>query len=907
MFTLLLWTGLTCLGYYCVQCLSMPLEDVLDNVTAPLPAATGILVLYRHFEGIIRRITYIGILFYWYIFTTHKGYGPHQMFSTLLMELMRGSKSGRGPTDDLGRHWTHNIAEQFYLLAFGIVTERYWANHYWTMTLVTVFLTLFVFGHHVFQLWMQKQIARLTRWNRHAWTWRDLIIEYTLQSLIHKLDSPLSRGILHKWWSGWYWFYQYMTSKRISQVAQYLFFLRVASNSRILSYGIRWCLVYSIWIKELAKFSNPDPLPYKYEELRKSDHIRVLLLHPTFGFRPISCNLVQGPHMRRLFYEAISYTWGGDELTQQIMIDGCTMKVTESVYEILTSYSSLLVPKLLWIDALCIDQRNMEEKSLQVPLMQKIYSNALFTTVFLGRASTSQRRVFGGISKILPYRYDGIYAPDKATKDHNDSARAVIDLFNEFHVLKEGALRTSAKNIYELYEMLPTKSKPKQWNALLRLLQHPWFSRVWVVQEVALSEKVFVKYGDETIEWDVLAEALAMLHRSRNFRLWLECTHNVQLRHIQNTSMYNVIRIDKLRESLHPKSQYDRVHWPTVPRLLSESFYFRATNPRDQIFGLMALCQEPLDVDYSVSVEDTFIYAAKALLHQGSVGILFHAGGVGNRPEIIPGLPTWVPDWRGAPQYDPLPQSTTPVTSFERKPITKAPVDITLKNDTTLTMNAVHIDAIVEIGPVIFDPSDANGGTLKEMHQLATRWKQSVNLLARSPYISHTVYAHDAPGQDIVEAFYRTMLCGKQSFGWKETLDKYLTKLSEWESRLSQFDTLPTEDMNKGGRRIYELLESMDDITEEVESCCGGRRLFVTRNGYMGLCPPHTRKGDEVHAVKGLHVSVLLRRVHMGPLEVGDAYDPRSQYQLVGEAYCHGAANRGTGHEEAQGRHIEVI
>jgi hypothetical protein len=59
------------------------------------------------------------------------------------------------------------------------------------------------------------------------------------------------------------------------------------------------------------------------------------------------------------------------------------MKVTESVYEILAMFSSQFLPQLLCIDFICIDQDNNEEKEQQVPMMGKIYSHALFTTVFL--------------------------------------------------------------------------------------------------------------------------------------------------------------------------------------------------------------------------------------------------------------------------------------------------------------------------------------------------------------------------------------------------------------------------------------------------------------------------------------------------------------------------------------------
>ncbi|PVH85127.1 HET-domain-containing protein, partial [Cadophora sp. DSE1049] len=125
---------------------------------------------------------------------------------------------------------------------------------------------------------------------------------------------------------------------------------------------------------------------FKYPKLRKPDDIRLLLLHPRFGFRPISGSMVDGPYMRLIFYEAISYTWGNPERTEEIMVNGCRMMVTKSVYEVLATLSSQFLPQLLWIDAICIDQENDEEKEQQVPLMDKIYSNALFTTVFLGKS-----------------------------------------------------------------------------------------------------------------------------------------------------------------------------------------------------------------------------------------------------------------------------------------------------------------------------------------------------------------------------------------------------------------------------------------------------------------------------------------------------------------------------------------
>jgi hypothetical protein len=104
------------------------------------------------------------------------------------------------------------------------------------------------------------------------------------------------------------------------------------------------------------------------------------------------------------------------------------------VYEVLASYSSLFLPKFLWIDALCIDQKNDAEKSQQVPLMGRVYLNALFTAVFLSRSSLDDDQ--GAPSgSLIPFRYDGIRPNDKNTQSYFEDARLTFDLLRESHVL----------------------------------------------------------------------------------------------------------------------------------------------------------------------------------------------------------------------------------------------------------------------------------------------------------------------------------------------------------------------------------------------------------------------------------------------------------------------------------------
>ncbi len=176
------------------------------------------------------------------------------------------------------------------------------------------------------------------------------------------------------------------------------------------------------------------------------------------------------------------------------------------------------------------------------------------------------------------------------------------------------------------------------------------------MQEVALSPSIKVRYGDEVIDWQVLARGVEMLQENREFCLWLELTYGVQLRHIQHTRLYNITRMQRFRQTCQPEGQWRDWFrgWDTgLPTLLAQSFYFKATDPRDLIYGLMSLCQDPLKVSYKDSVDVVFLDAASRLIRRGAFHVIFHAAGVGSRLEasfIIGNLPSRVPDWQNPPR-----------------------------------------------------------------------------------------------------------------------------------------------------------------------------------------------------------------------------------------------------------------
>lgn len=101
-------------------------------------------------------------------------------------------------------------------------------------------------------------------------------------------------------------------------------------------------------------------------------------------------------------YEALSYEWGiVTDTSFLISIDGTKVSVRENLWWALWYLRHPSETRLLWVDALCIDQENGEERNHQVSQMGQVYSKASRVIAWLGRAS-DQESVYPGITNVCP-------------------------------------------------------------------------------------------------------------------------------------------------------------------------------------------------------------------------------------------------------------------------------------------------------------------------------------------------------------------------------------------------------------------------------------------------------------------------------------------------------------------------
>ncbi|ORY13702.1 heterokaryon incompatibility protein-domain-containing protein, partial [Clohesyomyces aquaticus] len=182
----------------------------------------------------------------------------------------------------------------------------------------------------------------------------------------------------------------------------------------------------------LAQTGMPLP-PYDEVTLTTGpEDIRLLQLLPGTYDEPIVCNLFQIDSLTLYEYEALSYVWGPNENPSVIYVNDWQLAVTKNLEMALRSLRDENNSRILWIDAICIDQTSILEKTEQVGRMGDIYKAAKKVLVFLG--------------------------PESETSD------SVFQFFEKHH--------------------LPIVQ------AFVELLFRPWFSRIWVRQEYIRAAEV---------------------------------------------------------------------------------------------------------------------------------------------------------------------------------------------------------------------------------------------------------------------------------------------------------------------------------------------------------------------------------------------------------------------------------
>ena len=234
---------------------------------------------------------------------------------------------------------------------------------------------------------------------------------------------------------------------------------------------------------------------YEYSRLHPGDDglvFRVLELAPGVKGQPLKGALSTRvipiePSTRTLQYEALSYCWGQGTKEKFIEVGGKVILITSNLYDALQYLRFERVTRTLWIDQICINQSDTEERNQQVQQMGDIYCNATSVTAWLGSATIASDFILGSLSRVDDLSADltGFYTSKELQEGHP------IYESIKFHL--GASVQAQNPEVDRPEPIWPTTFKH-----LETLLASPWFKRIRIVQEAGLARSLFFQAGDQS-------------------------------------------------------------------------------------------------------------------------------------------------------------------------------------------------------------------------------------------------------------------------------------------------------------------------------------------------------------------------------------------------------------------------
>lgn len=558
------------------------------------------------------------------------------------------------------------------------------------------------------------------------------------------------------------------------------------------------------------------PPEFQYQPLPEDRMIRLLEFLP--GDLPsvqvITTKLDTAPK-----YAALSYTWGENNFDHNLSIDNSILPITKNLSEAFDAlFRTLRYERLLfWIDAVCINQKDLFERGSQVSFMDEIYRSAQKVFVWLGGASSESNK-----------------AMDKMAEWSREiSNRGVGTAGFDGHQ-------------QAMFSGPPGTESHEAWLAIKSLWGRPWWRRAWIVQETVPlpEERISIHCGNRTISMTNLQHILDLRYQL--------VVHNVENDYLMTSfeqGFAEVLDNTNANLSFNPRP----LTW-VLDRLRT----FECKDPRDKVYAALSMaCDFPrgrIQPDYTRLVADVYTEVAQQLSCKYDDHSLDFLGyfvrpveGLSRLTLPDDSIPTWVPDWRG-PKMDITPlRKHIDIHHEERSPRAyNASLDARPKMKILgrkLHISGVPIDTIVSSLPVLHNSRISNTSAERQIpHQNPAATYVSGGTIFEA--CSHAVMA-DVDVEDPLE--YSSSIRRGAFADW-DLVDASTAELSSLER----------------SKRTY-LLNNLKCATL-------GRRIYTTAQGYIGLGPGALRPGDQICLFLGGQVLYVLRHEGGETQFVGETY-----------------------------------
>ena len=617
---------------------------------------------------------------------------------------------------------------------------------------------------------------------------------------------------------------------------------------------------------------------FQYSELVDTHDIRVLQLekstiHPRQGtingrLKNVSLDdFVNGNDPPQ--YIAMSYCWGDPKPTDRIWLTNDTsLPINAACAHLLRNITG---SSNIWIDSVCINQQDNDEKSRQVMMMWGIYRFADHVYAWLGGpeddAIKAMHLAFDAanpcITKVLTGR-DPVWLPTDLS-----------------------------------HRCAPFDFEASAWGALVDLLERPWFRRMWVIREVVAARDTTLVCTtgsiNEYLSWKDLVKVIEHLRTWDHLnRLNIKDARPPWAPPKLPRRIEGITRIQTL---LHVREGQRQ----SIQQNLMLTATAEASNPRDIIFALGSMSEgtlvEALIPRYDLPASKVFINATQYMISHDKQILVLHMAGIGwNRSSID--LPSWVPDYSHAP-YDQIHERKHFVLGqlAALRPAlysasSKYTFDEPAKVETwpwaprIISLHGIVIDRIRKPYPGL--PltrgvwNSLTAGTYQRRKEVLVWYNKTKNGVCQarnlqSPYLN----GKDQDAPCLLDAFRRTLVVGfgcEQIRGLagnltREYFDAFTAFLRHTVSRQGGDPKVELFDEDRL-KKASSYIQALDQISDWS--------TFRTSKDYIGRGPPLVQENDYVCVFQGGRTPFNIRQT------VSGVFGPCRAYKLVGECYVQG-------------------
>ena len=543
-------------------------------------------------------------------------------------------------------------------------------------------------------------------------------------------------------------------------------------------------------------------------------------------------------------YEALSYVWAEVEGEEVMRVDDLQHTITANLAIALAQLRYEDRDRMLWVDAICINQENVIERGHQVKLMGMLYARATKTLIWLGPES-------------------------------QDSAQAIEDLeqLSQDKHLSEVPFYGDHSGPSDAWLPAPTE----RITPLENMLKRSYWSRTWVVQEIVNAREATVFCGSSSISWEKCErvrdnwpkhsrqccnfECNAMDARTRRVMNWI----NSSWKRYQDQDGDLLGRLS-LTRGLHAKLEHDK------------------------IYGALGLVHDQtcfLDPDYQATWQSVFRdWTANMIIDAGNLDVFLHTENSSREQS----LPSWVPDWtkyRSSLRFqaERLEHHRHISRSFNAAGSSNLRSTLRQEGD-ILHLAGFPLDVVHRHGePLAYDrkadlTDDQNQiNAIKTWNAVLESWSE----VTESAGPADMMYPGGGTYRD---AYWRTLLSdhltevGTYLGERVSELDE--TRYRGWSQWFHDLVRKPDTCKTTFYRDTLASQRDLDRFDWTIMNMNYNRKLFSTSNGYVGMGPADMRQGDTVLLLSGGRTPFVAREAEA----LGSAQN--KSWHLIGYAYVHG-------------------